>query len=482
MISSLFLRAGAFMAVSALTLAMNGCSDDEGTSPTTTDAVLQNRSVTPALLKFKDLSGIEAFSLIGSDDVLEGSPNFVFGGSADGSGLMKNADGTFSMIVNHEDNFSVSRITLDKTFKPVKGEYIVNSDGGKWRLCSATLTSMEEHGFGPVYLTCGESGEESMTHAINPLGAAGQSNTVGGLGHWNAENAVPLPKTAYAGRTVILIGDDDSGPHGGQVAMYMSNTVGDLNNGSLYVLARTDNNPREMDLQVGQTYNVEFRKIDNHTGMTGAQLNQKSTDLKSIAFGRVEDVDYRKGGGANSREVYFNVTGQDNTGANADYSRSKYGRVYRLRLNESDPTKGTLEVILNGDDRNGPARTFQNVDNICVTSNYVYTQEDPNGYKDETHDSYIYQYDIASKGLKVVSELDHHRGDTKYGPANSAFGSWEYGSLVDISDKIGIPNTFSLCIQPHTWTGNRYKNPDGGSTRPNENQASQIVILKGLPR
>lgn len=475
------LRSSLALAASVLSMSLAGC-DDDTTNPSTSDVVLANHSATPVLLKFKDVSGIEAFSLIGSDDVLSQSPNFIFGGSADGSGLMKNADGTFTMLVNHEDNFSVSRITFDKTFKPVKGEYIVNSDGGRWRLCSATLTTLEEHGFGPTYLTCGESGEESMTHAINPMGGAGQSNTLSGFGKWNAENAVPLPKTAYAGKTVILIGDDDSGPHGGQLAMYLANTVGDLSGGSVYVLARTDENPREMDIMSGQTYNVEFRKVDNHATLTGAQMNERSTALKSIAFGRVEDIDYRKGGGANSREIYFNVTGQATTGPNADYSRTKYGRTYRLKMNDNDPLKGTLEVILNGDDRTGPARTFQNVDNICVTNNFVYTQEDPNGYGDETHDSYIYQYDIATKAVKIVTELDHRRSDPKYGPSDSKFGSWEYGALIDISNEVGIPNTFALCIQPHTWTGDKYKNPDGGSVRPNENQASQIVILKGLPR
>jgi hypothetical protein len=64
----------------------------------------------------------------------------------------------------------------------------------------------------------------------------------------------------------------------------------------------------------------------------------------------------------------------------------------------------------------------------------------------------------------------------------SGYGSWEYGAMVDISDLIGIPNTFVVCIQPHTWVGDKYKNPDGGTIRINENQASQLVIIRGLPR
>jgi hypothetical protein len=36
--------------------------------------------------------------------------------------LLRNVDGTL-LLVNHEDNFAVSRVTFDKTFKPTKGEY-----------------------------------------------------------------------------------------------------------------------------------------------------------------------------------------------------------------------------------------------------------------------------------------------------------------------------------------------------------------------
>jgi hypothetical protein len=216
--------------------------------------------------------------------------------------------------------------------------------------------------------------------------------------------------------------------------------------------------------------------------------------VKAIKFGRVEDIDYRKGGGANGREIYFNVTGQNNSGANADYSRTKYGRVYRLTLNPNDPLRGNLSVVLNGDDRKGKAGMFQNPDNITVTNNYAYIKEDPNGYGDETHDAYIYQYNLLTGDLKVAFELDHRRDAedaAKYNasapggagdPDRSGFGSWEYGAMEDISELTGIPGTFSVNIQPHTWRGEKYKNPDGGSLRPNEDQASQMVIIKGLPR
>ncbi len=470
-------------AVCVLTLVVSSCTTPITPVTPVNPVVLANHSVTPALAKSLT-TGLEIFSLLGSDDKLASTPNFVFGGSADGAGLLRNADSTFTALVNHEDNFAVSRITFDKTFKPTGGEYVLNSTAGRWRLCSATLTTQAEHGF-TSFLICGESGEESQTHIVNPSGAPNTSVIAEGLGKWSAENAVPLPSNAYAGQMVVILGDDDSGTHGGQLALYIS-TPGEFQNGRLYVMARTDNNIRERDMAVGQKYDIEFRQIENQKTLTGRQINERSTALRAMPFGRVEDIDYRKGSASASREVYFNATGQGNTGVNADYGRSKYGRVYRLMMDATNPLKGTLEVILDGDDRNGPAKAFQNPDNICVTENYVYIQEDPNNYSDETHDSYIYQYTISSKELKPIIELDHRRTASDAAIYNvggtSRFGQWEYGAMVDISSTIGIANTFMICVQPHSWTGDKYKGVDGGMLRPNENQASQLIIVKGLPR
>jgi len=468
-------------------LAVAACGDDNGTdAPIVQPVALTNRSVTPALLKSL-VSGVEIYSLISSDDVLPGSPSFIFGGSADGAGFTRNLDGTFTALVNHEDNFAVSRVRFDKDLKPVSGEYVVNSNAGRYRLCSATLATPEIHGFGPTFITAGESNEESEILAVDPTGANNTPRYLAGFGRWNTENAVPLPKTAYANKTVVLIGDDDSGAEGGQVAMYVSNTVGDLDNGNLYVLARTDNNTRERDIAVGQTYPVQFRQIQNQRTLTGRQINQATVPLNAVRFGRVEDLDYRKGSASNSREIYFTVTGQNNTGLNADYSRTKYGRVYRLILSATDPLAGTIEVVADGDDRTGPARQFQNPDNIYVGENYVYIQEDDNGYGDESHDAYIYQYNISSKALVPVLELDHRRTEAdgaKYNvngrPAGKA--GWEYGAMIDVSSELGQANTFILALQPHSWRADKYRGVDGGTLRPTENQASMLVVVKGLPR
>lgn len=464
------------------------CNSDEGstTNEPTSPIQLKNHSITPVLLNPKsDFSSVQLFSLFSSEDDFTETPDYVFGGSADGSGLFKNSDGTFTFLVNNEDNYSVSKIKFDQTFKPVAGEYVLNSSGSGNRLCSATLATPEIQGFGPIFLTAGESDSESQVHGITPYDTKANNTTprpILGFGRWSTENAVPLAKQAYSGQTVVLLGDDDSGTYGGQLVMYKS-TTGDLNNGKVYVIKRTDNVTNERTMTENATYSVEFVEIANAKTNTGLQNNQAAQALNAITFGRVEDIDYRKESGK-EREIYFNVTGQNNTGVNADNSRSKYGRVYKLELNASNPLQGQLTLVLDGDNRTGKAKTFQNVDNICVTKNFVYIQEDANGYGDETHDAYIYQYNIATKELKVVFELDQKRTDAsnKFLSAGSTLGSWEYGALIDVSETIGIPDTFMLSIQPHTWKTDAFKGVDGGTVRPNENQGSQVILIKGLPR
>lgn len=481
-------RAVTATSVALLSTAILGaCGEDAGSGPVTPAIQLTNTSRTPVLAT-ATVPGVTMYSLVSSDDTLPQSPSFIFGGSADGAGVLKNSDGTFTILTNHEDNFSVSRLTLDAQFRPVKGEYVLNSTGGRWRLCSATMATPEVHGFGPLFLTVGESNIDSQIHGVNPYGGLNTSQILTALGRWNSENAVPLTKAAFPGKTVILIGDDDSGTNGGQLAMYVSNAVGDLNNGKVYVLARQDNNTRERDMVVGQSYRVEFREVENAaTAARGADIEAVGAAKNMMRFGRTEDIDYRKGSAAHNREIYFNNTGQNNTGVNADYSRTKYGRVYKLVLDADNPLRGSLEVILDGDDRSGPAREFQNPDNIYVGTNFLYTQEDPNGYGDETHDARIYQYDLRTKAFRTVMELDHRRTAAdaarfNTGSSLSTFGSWEFGAMEDISDLVGQPDTFLIAIQPHTWRGTRYVNPDGGTLRPTENQASQLIIVRGLPR
>jgi hypothetical protein len=142
-----------------------------------------------------------------------------------------------------------------------------------------------------------------------------------------------------------------------------------------------------------------------------------------------------------------------------------------------------------------------------VTENFIYTQEDPNSFS-RGHTAYIYQSDLNGGSIQPVLEFVIRPDLAKDGsittPGSTSEGefdrdSGEYGALIDISDKIGEPNTFMLALQPHYWESVEFEAIDGDDlrTRPDaisaaqqregfspreDDQGSQIVLLRGLPR
>lgn len=485
-IAVLFLSAAAF----------TSCNDDKDNTENAVNEniKLENFSKEPAFaFGMPGFEDMQITTLISSSDVLAGSPNFVFAGQPDGMGIMKDpASDGYLMLTNHEITQSVSRVYLDKTFKPVKGEYILNGIGGMTRLCSATLATPQEHGFS-AFLTAGESGEESMVHAINPMAAAAQASdqtrVKPALGKASMENAVPLPKDVSNGKSYILIGEDQSystsHQSAGQLIMYVANTPGDLDNGKLYSLKRTNNNTTETNMTKGSQYDVEFVEITNAKNLTGAQINQKNLDINAIRFSRVEDVDYRKGAGK-GREIYFTATGESSDGVNPKPGLTMWGRVYKLVLNENNMLTGKLEVVAEGD--SNPGNNLINPDNLCVTENFVYIQEDGDSYYPAaTHDSYIWQLNISTKQYKPWLNMKHDRNNpawqTAYNQSGTLnkFGSWEYGAMIDVSDIIGVPNTFAVNIHSHTWQKDAFKNADGAGVNTNK-EGGQIILIRNVQK
>jgi hypothetical protein len=217
-------------------------------------------------------------------------------------------------------------------------------------------------------------------------------------------------------------------------------------------------------------------------------LQQQTVDKKALMLARVEDIDYRKGSAANGREVYFTATGvSQGDKLTAVSGKTMWGRIYKLVLDENNPLKGKLEVSVDGNDN--PGKSIVNPDNICVTENFVYIQEDGDSfYVNNDHDGTIWQFAMSSKALKPMLQMNHRRTDatfnTKYNPSNKLqLSTWEYGAMYDISTLTGIPDAFVINLHPHTWTSDKYKNADGGSTRlVNNSEGGQVVIVRGISK
>ena len=477
---------------------IDGKDGQDGEDLTPSEVMFENKSnLAPLVAMMPQFNYVEAYSLISSSDTL--SNDFKLVGAQDGAGFLKDpASDGYIYVVNSEDAYAVSRIKLDGNLNPISGDWLLNSGVADFaRQCSGTMWEAAIHGgANDLFLSASESINYDVK-GIDPYIATPTPTADFGLdalGEFSWENAVPLPKNAYAGKTVIIGGDDDSSGSEGQVTLYYSEAGdADLTGGKIYVLRfkqvadglggvmdvapSTLYNESNLDFQT--TYDVEFVEIVDGANLTKNEMEDASVNVFASAFMRVEDVDYQKGSDELGRNVFFAVTGR---GPGAG-TYNDWGTVYKLELDEDSPLSGKLTQVVSGNtdsnNADGNVSTLQSPDNICVTENFIYFQEDPNSF-DRGHAAYIYQSDLNGNNVRPVLELIV-RSDLAENGSTGLSG--EFGALIDISDKVGEPGTFILNLQPHYWVNDTFKGRDGHVNSDYEdNQGGQIVILKGLPR
>ena len=466
------------------------CNDNNDGTPINKKIKFEAHSKSPNFLKVEaNYSSIKVYPVLSSEDKLDATPNFIYGSMADGAGLLKNNDGTYSLINNIEADYSIARIKFDETFKPVEGSYILNATAtSNTAQCSGSLITPEEHGFGPLYLSGGEWGGASkgvfLTDPNKTASAAGSATILTNMGQWVTENAVAIGKDAYADKTVVFIGDDqgDNETPSGQLGMYVGNK-GDLHGGKMYGLKVDDSAINfEVDMKEGETYNASFVELtEKDIDLLDAEAKQKGV----MGFSRLEDIDWRRGSAANNREIYFCVTGRKKDGLVG--KGTIYGRIYKVVLNENDPTGAAkITCVLDGDLTDGKAKLFHSPDNIVVTENYAYIQEDPNGYfdtADKQHYASLYQYNLNTGALKKVLECDQVTAAAQgYGREDKA---WEITGMIDISNTIGVDNSFLLITQNHGWEpadGSAFTDPDANSAADTRKEGSMLYVIQGLAR
>lgn len=109
---------------------VDGVNGQDGTTGTTgpngSDATVHlASSKTPNFLKVTpDFVGLKITPILSSEDVIPNTPDFVYGSMADRAGLLREADGTFTLINNIEADYSIARIKLNQNLRPTEGEYI----------------------------------------------------------------------------------------------------------------------------------------------------------------------------------------------------------------------------------------------------------------------------------------------------------------------------------------------------------------------
>jgi len=203
-------------------------------------------------------------------------------------------------------------------------------------------------------------------------------------------------------------------------------------------------------------------------GVDGPQwVLQHWSDLNHVfQFVRVEDVAYDKRPGMGN-VVYIADSGRGRTAAQSLDTpfRSTNGRVWKMVLDKTDPTKVTsLSVFVEGDDN--PVKTPTEIhqpDNLESTESGILVTEDPGssqqfpaggGGDPNATTARLWHVPLAGEaGKAVAARVDQSQdgpagGDVDGRPPGN-WGAWESTGIVDASEAFG-PDMFLINIQAHT--------------------------------
>ena len=235
------------------------------------------------------------------------------------------------------------------------------------------------------------------------------------------------------------------------------------------------------------------------TGIDGPQwVLEYWSDINNVfQFVRIEDIAYDKRAGMGN-VVYLVDSGR---GRRADQSldtpnfRSTNGRVWKMVLDPTDPTKVTsLTVFVEGDDN--PVKTVTEVhqpDNIESTPAGILLSEDPGSSQQFTAAQQAIDPAATTARLwyvpfagtpEVIAKVDQSADDGPTdvdGRAAGNWGAWESSGIIDASGAFG-PGTFLINVQAHTlWVEKAPGEDNNGDSQPDftyKREGGQLMMLK----
>ena len=420
---------------------------------------------------------------------------------------------------NDFDNSQLSHLEVDRdTAGILSGELAIASDENYQRFCSNFLAD-EVNGFDKPLLFTNEEGidwvkREGFAFPAT-IGAAdsrqigvvvahdpknGKSMPIWGMGRHNHENSLAVP--GY-GHPVVLSGDDSfvNVPAQSQVYNYIAddskavwrdegdlwafvsdtpgiNDYDDIVPGSNPQLTghfvkvpkniATGRNPDGTDLMAADVGyppppNTGWQ-TSNGVGIDGPQwVLEHWSDLNDVfQFTRIEDMAYDKRPGMQN-VVYLADSGRGTAVTGTFVPRaglSTNGRIWRMQLDKSDPTKVTsLTILVDGD--TVPVKTptaIHQPDNLESTVNGLLVTEDPgssqqfNPGEANATTARLMHYRFSTGAITVAARVDQSADegptDVDAAPAGR-LGAWESTGVVDVSSVFGA-DTFLINVQAHT--------------------------------
>ena len=222
------------------------------------------------------------------------------------------------------------------------------------------------------------------------------------------------------------------------------------------------------------------------------------SDLNNVfQFVRVEDIAYDKRPGMEN-VVYIVDSGRGRTAAQSldTNFRSTNGRVWKMVLDKTDPTKVTsLTVFVEGDDN--PVKLIGEIhqpDNIETTTSGLLLTEDPGSSQQFTPEQAAADpvnattarlwYVPFSGAAEVIAKVDQSAdgGPTDVdGRPNGNLGAWESSGIVDASGAFG-PGAFLIDVQAHTlWVEKAPGDDNNGDGQPDftyKREGGQLALIR----
>ena len=345
-------------------------------------------------------AGVVIDPILSTGDIIG---TYQMSGIPDGLGAYKDGGNTLQVLMNHElgktfpgmppgVDARISQLTLNrKTHGVLDATYVFTGVEGFERFCSSTLETINGT---PYYFTGEEAinaGHDGSSIVLNA--DTGAWSETAHFGHFQHENVVPVQRLS---KFMVLSQDDDF--RAGQPAYmfaYIADSLdaaisGDPAQGSLYVWKALDETVRAGDLDKGETIPGEFVPLTQAENANSTALKAAATAKDAFRFARLED-------GAMAQQHpgrhYFVDTGKPG-------EATVKGRLYRMDIDPSDPTKASLTLLLDGD----RGDDMVNPDNIDTSVHSVVIQEDRET-ANRPPPSRVLVYDIRSGTIRPVATV-----------------------------------------------------------------------------
>jgi hypothetical protein len=383
--------------------------------------------------------GVIVDPILSTGDIIAGT--YQMSGIPDGLGAYKDGGNTLHVLMNHElgktfpgqpagVDARISKVTLNRqTHGVLSATYLFKGNEGFERFCSSTLEVINGT---PYYFTGEEAinaGHDGSSIVMNA--ETGQWWETEHFGHFQHENVVPALRLS---KFMVISQDDDF--RAGQPAYmfaYIADSLeaaisGDPTQGSLYVWKALDPSQTAFDLEKGDTVAGEFVPLTQAENADSTTLKAAATGKGAFRFARLED-------GAMAQQhpgrMYFVDTGK--TG-----EATLRGRLYRMDIDPSDPTKASVTLLLDGD----RGDDMVNPDNIDTSAHSVVIQEDRESAFRAVHGR-VLVYNIKDGTVRPVARVN----TTPPLPP----GQWESSGVINAQSLLGN-GWWLLDVQAHSTT------------------------------